>query len=412
MENIIFWSGLNSIGSNIFSLDNGKNRLVMDFGMPNEEYSGLKEESVVEALINEGKLPAIPYLYDTSDFIQEFPGIHESKLEEQAIFISHLHLDHNAGLKYLPEDTKVYMSDETKKMYEYLLEAGMETAVDVTLIGVPFNEQVTVGDYKVSFIPNDHDTIGTSSILIEVGEKRILHSGDIRKNGYHPGNIDSLIKGVKPIDLLLIEGTSFSFPDEETVESKQRTEQNLLDDFENLLLNNTGNIVINPYPRNIDRLIKLNELSIKLKRPILWTNDYAKLLECYTDENVHMWTSLEDTKDGVIQVHFDDIESLNYLKAGIYLHMNGEPLGEYDPRYSILLNTLEKYNFTFASYSVSGHASKEDILNIVESINPKIVVPWHTFEPEIQGAALEERGLNVFLPELRKEYNLNDLFEQ
>lgn len=411
MENIIFWSGLNSIGSNIFSLDNGKNRLVMDFGMPNEEYSGIKEESVVEALINEGKLPTIPYLYDTSNFIQEFPGIHESKFEEQAVFISHLHLDHNAGLKYLPKDTKVYMSDETKKMYEYLLEAGMEAAIDATLIGVPFNEQVTVGDYKVSFISNDHDTIGTSSILIEAADKRILHSGDIRKNGYHPGNIDSLIKGVKPIDLLLIEGTSFSFPDEETVESKQRTEQDLLDDFEKLLLDNTGNIVINPYPRNIDRLIKLNELSIKLKRPILWTNDYAKLLECYTDENVHMWTSLEDTKDGVIQVHFDDIESLNYLKAGIYLHMNGEPLGEYDPRYSILLNTLEKYNFTFANYSVSGHGTKEDILNIVENINPKIVVPWHTFEPEIQGAALERRGMNVFLPELRKDYNLDDLCE-
>ena len=48
----------------------------------------------------------------------------------------------------------------------------------------PFNETVQVGDYSVSFIENDHDTIGSAGILIEAAIKN-LHSGDVRKNGYH-----------------------------------------------------------------------------------------------------------------------------------------------------------------------------------------------------------------------------------
>ena len=51
MDCITFWNGLHTIGSNIFSLDNGKNRVIMDFGMPDENYDHDSGMPAAEALI-------------------------------------------------------------------------------------------------------------------------------------------------------------------------------------------------------------------------------------------------------------------------------------------------------------------------------------------------------------------------
>lgn len=410
MDCITFWNGLHTIGSNIFSLDNGKNRVIMDFGMPDENYDHDSGMPAAEALISAGKLPKIPYLFDTRQFTKRFPGIHDSEFQSQAVFVSHLHLDHNSGLKYLPEGTDVYMSEAAKNLYDALLMCGMEVEVAADLHGVPFNETVQVGDYSVSFIENDHDTIGSAGILIEGGNQRILHSGDVRKNGYHPGNMETFIEQAQPVDLLMIEGTSFSFLSDSS-DDVQRTERDLLDDFTQLLIDEDKNIVINPYPRNIERLTSLNRLSIKMDRPIYWDTEFSKLLKIYTDDPVHTWTDLEDTKHRVIQLHFSDIEKISGLSPGTYIHMNGEPLGDYDPRYEIMQTILQRSQFEFKDYSVSGHASKADILTIAESVNPQRVVPWHTFEPEKQGTALRKNGMTPFIPKKETPYLLSDILK-
>lgn len=411
MERITFWNGLHSIGSNIFSIENGTDRLIMDFGMPNEQCNNAQGMPITEALIAEKKLPAIPYLFDTRDFKRSLPGVHSSGYENQAVFISHLHLDHNAGLKYLPENTTVYMSEETKALYDALLACDMEVEVTADLRGVPYDTPVQIGHYNVTFIQNDHDVVGSSSILIEADDKRMLHSGDLRRHGYHPGNITVLIEKVKPLDLLMIEGTSFSF-DDETDNQIQHTERDLLDEFTELLMDENRTIVINPYPRNIERMIALNNVANKLERPIHWDVKFSKLLKMYTAEEVRTWTTLDQLSDQVIQLHFDDYDLLSQLNSGVYLHMNGEPLGDYDPRYEVLMNKLEKHNFEFVDCSVSGHASKADILNVAEGMAPKVTVPWHTFEPEKQAESLQARGLKTLLPVLGETYLLDDLLER
>ena len=408
MERIIFWNGLQSIGSNIFSIDNGRDRLIMDFGMPNEMYDDGGNLSVTEALIEAGKLPAIPHLYDTADFQSELLDVKDSPYTNQVVCISHLHLDHNAGLKYLPENTTVYMSEETKVLYDSLLASDLEVEVSADLQGVPYNTAIKVGHYTVTFIPNDHDTVGTSSILIETEDKRILHSGDVRKHGYHPGNITDMIKGVKPVDLLMIEGTSFSFPGEVEVEVL-RSERDLIDDFTQLLLDENRTIVINPYPRNIERLVELNRLANKIERPIYWDRRFSNLLSHYTSEDVKTWSDLEEKSNQVLQIHFDDIDKISELEAGVFVHMNGEPLGDFDPRYEVLMKTLEDVRFEFVDYSVSGHASRNDIIDIVIGIDPGVTVPWHTFEPEEQGEILRESGFKTFLPEKGKYYQLDHI---
>lgn len=408
MERIKFWNGLHSIGSNIFSLDNGEDRLIMDFGMPNEDYDEAANLSATEALIEAAKLPAIPHLYDTADFQSELLDVKDSPYANQAVCISHLHLDHNAGLKYLPKNMTVYMSEETKALYDSLLASDLEVEVSADLQGVPYNTPIEIGHYTVTFIANDHDTVGTSSILIQAHDKRIVHSGDVRKHGYHPGNITNMIEQVKPVDLLMIEGTSFSFPDEIEVEVV-RSERDLIDDFTQLLLEEERTIVINPYPRNVERMVELNRLANKIGRPIYWDQRFSNLLSHYTTETVNTWSEQGPKSRQVLQVHFDDRDELVGLEAGVFVHMNGEPLGDYDPRYEVLMKTLEAAGFDFLDYSVSGHASRNDIIDIVKEIDPDVTVPWHTFEPQDQASVLNDNDVRTFLPEAGKAYKLDEI---
>src|SRR5699024_5590185 len=151
---------------------------------------------------------------------------------------------------YLPEGTDVYMSEAAKNLYDALLMCGMEVEVAADLHGVPFNETVQVGDYAVSFIENDHDTIGSAGILIEGGHEAMRRSGDVRKNGCRPGNMETFIEQGQPVDLLMIGGTSFSFLSD-SGDDVQRTGRDLLDGFTQLLSDEDKNIVLSPYPRNI-----------------------------------------------------------------------------------------------------------------------------------------------------------------
>lgn|SRR5699024_3388751 len=105
------------------------------------------------------------------------------------------------------------------------------------------------------------------------------------------------------------------------------------------------------------------------------------------------------------------IEKISGLSPGTYIHMNGEPLGDYDPRYEIMQTILQRSQFEFKDYSVSGHASKADILTIAESVNPQRVVPWHTFEPEKQGTALRKNGMTPFIPKKETPYLLSDILK-
>lgn len=401
MEQITFWSGLDTIGSNIFSIDDGMNRVIMDFGMPDEHVPDGLKITELEYFIRNKKLPDIPFLFDG-----------ESPYHDEAVFISHLHIDHIGGLKYLPKDFPVYMSLESKILFNNLVHAGMEVSIEAEIIGIPFEQTVSVGNYKVTFIENDHDIQGSASILVDTGERRILHSGDISKNGYHPNNITRVIKKSAPVDLLLIEGTEFSFMEEKDIDREpQRKEINLLLDFKKEIEQKKGTIIINPYPRNIERLIQINNMALNHGSPVLWQHDAADLLSAYTNRHVYRSGEYNRKLPHIVHLDYDNIDKAGEYTGGRYLHMNGVPLGDYDPRYTHLQKTLEKYEIKYIDIGVAGHAAADDIIDIVNDINPDTVVPWHSFKPELQGRKLKEKGHKIFLPERETSYSLEELFK-
>ncbi|MGO3170974.1 MAG: hypothetical protein ACTIJA_08055, partial [Bavariicoccus seileri] len=226
------------------------------------------------------------------------------------------------------------------------------------------------------------------------------------------------------------------------------TEHDLRRYFENLLKTSTELLVLNPYIRNVERLKTLVELANKADRPLILEKPYATILRAFYP-NLLLYVLKEEFEDNftddeysgvknrsnkdlsqenrllndssakivtlddirqnpshyVLQNSFKHLNRLMTLPSGSYLHSNGEPLGDYDPRFKEMKETLERYQFKFVSFGASGHASQEDLLKVATTIQAKLTVPWHTFKPKHYGNILAKNGLKIFLPQKNKRYN-------
>ena len=432
MTTFQIWNGLNTIGGNIVEIRTEKARVICDFGLTGigkviENTDGLSE---MEYLIKHGFMPAIPELYDTADFqTVKLSSIEDSSLET-AIFISHLHLDHMGLLKYLPATTKVYLSEETDKLYQTLVAVGEEDESPVERMIFKENEKIQIGDIQVHPKWTDHDTIGACAFFIEAPGLKLLHSGDVRLTGYHPERVDKWVQEAanwRP-DVLLLEGTTFSF--ENPKESGFDSEKALVENWKRLLHSTTDQIIFyNPYIRNVDRLRKVSLATKECGRTFVFEESYAQLMHAFYPNET--WTVLTESATSfqeqsgtkcislaevqqhpeqyVLQNSFKNIETVSVFDKGIYAHSNGEPLGDYDSNYAVLLGKLAANDFEFLPFGASGHAAQEDLIGIAKKVNAKHTIPWHTFEPEKMYQRFIAEGVPTLLVEKGKVYSATEV---
>lgn len=423
-----FWSGLETIGGNIVEIKTNKARVICDFGMvvAKELHEKMEELSELKYLLETNQLPLIPKLFETEQFKNKVLDAGDDSIET-AIFISHLHLDHMQGLKYLPKNVSVYLSQDSYTLFQALVEIDEEQAVQCTLIPFSFNQPILIEDIEVMPKLSDHDTIGSSAFFITAPDLKLIHSGDVRLSGNHPERVEKWTEEAREWnpDILLLEGTSFSFDQEEAIEKTARSEKDVLIDFEEVMENHLQEtIMINPYIRNVERLMHLDSTAEKSGRTFVWEENFAKVLQTFYPER--KWTVLKESLkteseliDGdvvsleeiaespeqyVLQNSYPNRDHLFHLKGGVYLHSNGEPLGDYDPRFVLLHEQLEQEGFEFISLGASGHASQEELITIAKTVDAKQTVPWHTFEPKRFLEQLTKNGLDSFLPEYDVEY--------
>ena len=425
-QEFIIHSGIDTIGGNILEINTDRVRFFMDFGLSGgQAVDDQPAWSDLEREINQQALPQLHHVFEL-DQLEHSPNIDPFQADRDkplVIAISHLHIDHMGALKFLPPSARIYLSRYSYRLLQTLVEVGEEEGISAQVVPLDPGELVTLDDdLHLQLIPVDHDVVGASAVFVQDSGFKIVHSGDLRQTGYQPDLTDQMVdlaRNFQP-DLLLMEGTSFSFDEDK---EGFNSEAAMLEAFDQAL-NQDDFLVINPYPRNVDRLRHLNQVATQANRQIVWEESYAKLIAAfYPEESLLVMPEDGKAKPGtvfldnikaepnqyVLQNSFVHLSRLADLAlSGTYLHLNGEPLGDFDSHFDQLQTFLQDKNFSYQNFGVSGHATKSDLLGIAKAIGAKKTLAWHTFEPDKFRQALEGEGLDTFQVEPGEVFTAED----
>lgn len=292
---------------------------------------------------------------------------------------------------------------------------------------------IEINEYKyenkienIKFISfkTDHSILGSMGFFFEIDGIGIAYTGDIRfhgKNSSFSYQFVNELKKLKPT-VLITEGTRIKS------EKENKKEEDVYKGAIKVINYYKGKLVISDFgPRNIERLETFLKIAKENKRHLLITYKDAYLLDLLKDEiniiddeNVFIIhekksddrTYLKEIKekykdkiitpkilnnnlgDFIICYSFYDLVNLIDLNIdeGAYIYSSSEAFTE-EQEIDIkrLFNWLNYFNLKIygielqnekpifsGDYHSSGHASFDDIIWMINEINPEFIIPVHT----------------------------------
>ena len=340
-------------------------------------------------------------------------------------FVSHSHLDHTGLLPYISPELPILVSVDTHRLLQALDEAAMGPGKPLNYQPTPFDSSVSHGPFELTIVEVDHDTPGSSALLIEGPDVRLVYTGDLRLHGTHPEKTRLFAQRAwkfKP-DVLFIEGTRAKAANNDDI----LAETELEDAYVEAVTGGPDSVYFNYYPHAIERLISLKAAARRCGRrlvsraPSLFVAaqmgvDIAGIAVAGGDESqwpapCAQWVRHNEVpvvdlsslkcrpKDFMLELPYDrlvELVDLEPASGSIYIHSNGDPLGPFDPNWTNLQFWLHSFDVSFLSIGTPGHASRGDILSIVNTISPRVLMPIHSFNPELIGLPIIPRLMPAY----------------
>ena len=452
MTSLTLFGGVNEIGGNKFLVESGKTRIFLDFG---QSFS-LLDDYFVDWLQPRGRfglkdyfalglMPQLAGLYNREAL--DRTNLKHKEPAFDAIFISHPHFDHTAHLQYLHQDIPIYLGETAKTILEstqettnsfFFSEEPIERR-DKTV--VPPNDvhsfrtgkKIAIGDLEITPIHVDHSVPGAYGFLVETKDGRLVYSGDLRSHGNKPEMTDEFVKKAVEFEpnVLIIEGTRVSAGEKR----KNHTEQIVREGSGKVVDETKGLILAMRYPKDLDRFRSFYELASKKGKTLVISMKTAHLLislqkdeklalpSPLKDKNIRVYARemkaykkwekemlehtvdsewvKENQKDIIWELDFTQLQELIDVqpKGGVCIHSMSEPFEE-DPmsqlQDEVLHNWLDKFSMPHHQLHASGHASMQEIFDMIGKIKPKKLVPVHTHGCELFPKHLDvEKGKKI-----------------
>ena len=380
--------GTNQIGGVFTEISSKEAKIIIDFG---DDLDGIKRLENIEGLTTGEPI------YD-------------------GVFITHNHQDHMGRIDDILDKVPVYMSDLSKKIFETVFCFSKNKGkIHRKTINLEEGKTITIKDMKITPYIVDHSAYNSFMILIEAEGKRILHTGDFRNHGYKGVLLESTLKKIGKIDLLITEGTTLS---REQVKSKTETE--LVDDIVEKT-KNYGQVLMLMSTTNIDRVTTMQRVANRTGKTVIHDIVLSNVLQLVTQK---IPNALNSKKVGVylpgsVYIKRDKEEYKKYIEpfqerineTGKLLHgkfiMNIrvsmlkdiERLKEKvldnccvvysmwegyqkEDIYKKFLDRMKELNIDIYNLHVSGHADYTAFNQVIEITKPNAVIPMHTENKE------------------------------
>jgi ribonuclease J len=281
------------------------------------------------------------------------------------------------------------------------------------------NKPFQIGEFNITAFWNDHSAFDSYSFLIEANGKSIFYSGDFRGHG-RKANVYKWFthNAPKNVDCLLIEGTTIG-----RATNRFKTENKIEQELTEIFRKSDCINYIYTSSQNIDRIVSLykaclksgktfvvdvytaNVLNIlsefaKLPTPlkgyaqikVLFPNRITnELFERGLGELANKFSKSKITKDEISKNPSDfviivrpsmknDLKKITTDKGNlIYSMWEGYKEQSSTKKF---LDWLTSKNFAIIDIHTSGHADIETLKKFADSINPKTIIPIHTFNKQ------------------------------
>ncbi len=440
MVSLTFFGGVNEIGGNKILVEDKHTKIFLDFG---QSFS-LLDDFFVDWLQPRARFGLKDYF--ALDLMPKLKGLYSKQAlnstnldyqepDYDGIFISHPHFDHTAHLQFLDPNIPIFLGETTKTILDatqcstnsFFFNEQDEEKKDGTKIEkndlhlFRTKKSIKLDSLEITPIHVDHSVPGAYGFIIETSEGTIVYSGDLRQHGAKPQMTKDFIEEAKETDpeLLIIEGTRVS--DKET--RKNHTEKIVQEGSLKVAKDYKGILLGMRYPKDLDRFKTFYQtaketnktLVISLKTAHLLNalkNDKPLGLPAINDPNIKIYVRqmlrydkwqkeimenetcvdaqwVKKHQNSILwELDFTQMNELIDIKPerGACIHSMSEPFEE-DPssqlQDEVLKNWLERFHLPHHQLHASGHASQNEIFEMIETIKPKKVAPVHTHHAEL-----------------------------
>lgn len=307
MAELEFYDGVDCIGASMVRLTDRGTNVLHDAGANidrrNKFYSDFMQPREFMAITDRQKLRLLPDLNSIyrPDYLYN-EGLEATGRAFDAIFLSHVHVDHSGFLPEIRADLRVlstfqsyiiltvmqdtafsYNNDYVRLQLRFALDdkirreglvARNNMTVDRLFQFLKPGEHGTVGDIGYTSYPVDHSVPGSVGMVYDTSAGQIAFSGDIRMRGWkRQRTIDfaEKLKGIRPMALVM-EGTRID-------DSDTTTEEEIVEKASDIAMNLPGLLMVEWSRRNMDRLLTFYEVAKETDRILLIDPMNALLLE-------------------------------------------------------------------------------------------------------------------------------------
>ncbi|TIC80300.1 MBL fold metallo-hydrolase [Crenobacter intestini] len=382
--------GCQQIGGTCVELQYQDCRIVLDFGLP------LDGDAADGALL---------------------PALVEGPLA--AVLVSHPHLDHYGLLHHLPADTPVAMGAAARRIIEAAAPFTGQPLPPLAGPTLAHRQALQIGPFRVTPYLVDHSAYDAYAFLVEAGGKRLFYSGDFRAHGRKSGLFEAMLsQPPQDIDVLLMEGSSLSRPEGQ---EGFPTETDLENELASLCREAPGLVMVHASAQNIDRIVSLYRACKRSGRTLVIDLYTAAVLAATGNANIpqSFWPQValytpERQRKQIVRLqafellqkhsarriypeqlkaiaanavllfrpmHMQDLDAADCLQDASFVFSQWAGYLQQDG-YRAMQDWLAARGIGIRHLHTSGHASTADLRRFAAALNPRQLVPIHSFAPD------------------------------